>query len=137
MNIIYKLTEQQIEQLHQLYHQEWWTNTRSLAQTKQGIAGSQICIGLTDADGYLQGFARVLTDYTFKALIFDLIIANKQRGKGLGEQLINLIKTHPKLTDVASFELYCLPELEDFYAKHDFTKDVGGIKLMRCVSNNT
>ncbi|MCU4676567.1 GNAT family N-acetyltransferase [Catenovulum sp. 2E275] len=95
------------------------------------ISGSQICVAVVDVHGRLNGFARVLTDFTFKALIFDLIVAPDQRKTGLGNKLINLIKEHEKLKSVKCFELYCLPELEPFYINHGFTTDVDNIKLMR------
>ena len=54
---------------------EWWTRSRSLEETKQCVLGSQICIGITSEADNLVGFVRVLTDFTFKALIFDVIVA--------------------------------------------------------------
>ena len=84
--------------------------------------------------GALQAFARVLTDYTFKALIFDLIVSNKQRRKGLGKKIMLKIINHPKLQSVKHFELYCLPEMFNFYEEYGFSADVGKIKLMRLVN---
>ena len=65
--VINHLTKKQIGQLHQLYQGEWWSRTRTLLETRQCVVGSQICIGLATPDEQLVGFARVLTDYTFKA----------------------------------------------------------------------
>lgn len=131
MKIIYQFTDQQIKELHQLYQQEWWTNTRTLKQTISVVNGSQICIGLVNEQNQLCGFARVLTDYTFKALIFDVIVAKEARGKGLGDKLISLIKDHPELAQIKSFELYCLPDMFAFYQQHGFSTDIGDMKLMR------
>ena len=93
--------------------------------------GSQIRIGLTDDRGDLIGFARVITDYTFKALVFDVIVACAHRGKGLGEHLIKLVLEHPDLARVRHFELYCLPDVEPFYQRYGFSTEVGGVHLMR------
>ena len=131
MKVIHAFTDNQIHALHALYQQEWWTKGRSLMDTKKCIEGSQVCIGLIDDNDSLQGFARVLTDYIFKALIFDLIVAKEQRGKGLGDYLMSLIRNHQELKHVKHFELYCLPELFGFYEKHGFSKDVDDIRLMR------
>jgi len=131
MSIVEGLTEQQLVQLHELYSHEWWSDSRTLEQTKNCVAGSQLIIGITDISGNLIGFTRVLTDYTFKALMFDVIIHPDHRSKNLGGQLINLVKTHPKLANIAHFELYCLPELYEFYVKQGFSNDVGGMRLMR------
>jgi predicted GNAT family N-acyltransferase len=80
------------------------------------------------------GFSRVLTDYIFKALIFDVIVSEDKRGQGLGHQLLSLIKNHGQLKSVKHFELYCVPEMFAFYEKHGFTTNIGEIKLMRLVN---
>ena len=129
--IVYRLTGEHERQLHLLYQNEWWSKGRTLDETRRVVAGSQVCIGLTDATGKLIGFSRVLTDFTFKALVFDVIIAPEYRRAGLGDRLVSLLLEHEDLQRVRSWELYCLPELVPFYARHGFSDDVGGIRLMR------
>ena len=131
MRVIHELSDRNIEELHALYQAEWWTRGRSLEDTRRGVAGSQICIGIVDDASHLQGFARILTDFTFKALIFDVIVAPNQRGTGLGNRIMSLVENHPQLQQVKHFELYCLPEMFPFYEKHGFGTDVGEIRLMR------
>lgn len=131
MKVIEHLSAAQLDQLCELYQREWWCRGRSLEETAQGVAGSQLCIGLVDDDGQLQGFARVLTDYIFKAMIFDVIVAAEHRGNGLGQQLLTMIRQHPRLQRVRHFELYCLPELAEFYRQSGFSEQLGGIGLMR------
>ncbi|BBI99012.1 hypothetical protein FGKAn22_07050 [Ferrigenium kumadai] len=132
MKTIYELSDKHIGQLHQLYQNEWWSKARTLEDSRKCVANSQLCVALVDSQDNLAGFARVLTDFTFKALIFDVIVCENQRGKGLGGKLIGLIKSHEKLSAVTHFELYCLPGMNDFYAKYGFTTEVGSIQLMRC-----
>ena len=131
MEIIYELSIKQISQIHSLYQREWWTNQRTLEDTASCINGSQICIAIIDDDENVIGFSRVLTDYIFKALIFDVIVDSNFREKGIGNRLIHAIKSHPQLKNVKAFELYCLPEVEPFYSRHGFSTDLGGISLMR------
>jgi len=131
MEVIYKLSENQIKDLHNLYKNEWWTNQRTLEETRNCVHGSQICIGLIE-NNTLIGFVRVITDYTFKALIFDLIIDSNYRKKSLGKKLLNLIKSHEKIKNITHFELYCLPELKGFYEQFGFSGEIGGIELLRC-----
>jgi len=131
MELIYCLNDLQVEHLHQLYLSSWWAKDRSLEETRCCVAGSQICIGLTDATGYLIGFARVVTDYTFKALIFDVIVDESYQGQGYGQQIMEAICNHSDLERVKHFELYCLPEMASFYEPFGFTDKVGNISLMR------
>jgi len=130
-NVIYTFTESQIVELHQLYKNEWWTKDRTLEETRACLSGSQVCIGLTNNKDKLIGFVRVITDFVFKALIFDLIIDEKHRGEKLGKKLISLLKNHKSLSSVSHFELYCLAELEDFYKQLGFSDDINGIHLLR------
>ncbi|WP_338353401.1 GNAT family N-acetyltransferase [Thalassolituus oleivorans] len=118
-------------QVHALYQREWWTQGRTLEETKTCISGSQICIGVLEVDQNLIGFVRVLTDFTFKALIFDVIVEESYRSRGVGKYLIELVKSHKRLARVKHFELYCLPELVPFYRKQGFTTEVGGVALLR------
>lgn len=92
---------------------------------------------MTDSNDQLIGFARVLTDYIFKAMIFDVIVSEKHRGLGLGDKLIEPIKSHPALHQVRHFELYGLPDMEAFYERHGFTIKTGGVKLMRHTTRPT
>ncbi len=129
--VIYDFSSQHLEQLHQLYQTVWWANKRSFEQTVACVKGSQVCIGLLDDNERLVGFTRVITDGIFKAVIFDVIVSESQRGKKLGLRLMDLVKSHSVLKDVQHVELYCLPEMESFYSNLGFTTELGGVNLMR------
>ncbi|MCH9740956.1 MAG: GNAT family N-acetyltransferase [Epsilonproteobacteria bacterium] len=131
MKTINKLKKKHLTQLHKLYLAEWWTNTRTLEETEIAINNSSIVIGIVDENDDLQAFIRVLTDYVFKATVFDVIVADTARGQGLGHQLMELVATHKDLQKVKHFELYCRPEMADFYLSHGFSYEVGGMSMMR------
>lgn len=133
-SISYELSEQHVEQLHQLYQTVWWANTRSLEDTKRCVEGSSVCVAILDESNQLIGFARVVTDFIYKGIIFDVIVNQQYRGQGLGQQLMKAITSHPQLQAVQHLELYCLPEMEAFYQEYGFSLDVGGVSLMRCVN---
>ena len=77
------------------------------------------------------GLLVFVTDFIFKAIIFDVIVCSSQRGTGLGVKLMDSIQNHEELKDVTHLELYCLPEMEAYYQKFGFSTDVGNVRLMR------
>lgn len=56
MRVISELSTFQLQELHALYQNEWWTKGRTLEETQRVVAGSQICIGLVDEAGKLVPF---------------------------------------------------------------------------------
>ena len=134
MTVIYSFSPKQIEQVYLLHKQAWWSSGRTIEDTQRCIEGSQVCIGILDDDDNLVAFARVISDFIFKAIIFDVIVDKSHQGKGLGQKLMALIKSHEKLHTVKHFELYCLPDMEKFYEGFGFSTDIDGISLMRCVN---
>ncbi len=131
MKVIYQLNESHIVDLNALYQHEWWTSGRDLEQTRAGVSNSQLVVGLVDEANRLKAFCRVLTDYTFKALIFDIIVDSGCRNQGLGQQLLSLVKNHESLASVRHFELYCLPEMFEYYRTQGFSEALEGLSLMR------
>jgi GNAT superfamily N-acetyltransferase len=127
------LTDTQVRELHQLYQNEWWTKGRSLEQIERMLDHSDYVFGLCDSETRnLVAFARLLTDRTFKAFIFDVIVAPAHRKRGVGKVIIDRILAHPDLVSVKHFELYCLPELVPFYERWGFSAAaVNGIVLLR------
>ncbi len=79
----------------------------------------------------LVAFSRVLTDYTYKALLLDVIVAAPSRKAGLGRRLMGAVVNHPSLQRVQHIELYCLPELVPFYKQWGFADDLGELRFMR------
>lgn len=109
-------------ELYEFYKQEWWTEGRSFADVVHMLDHSDITLGCCSSDDRLVGFARVLTDFTFKAMIFDVIVHGDFRGRGVGQAIIDRIRGHETLTRVKSFELYCPDRLVPFHEKLGFAK---------------
>ena len=131
-NNIEQLTDEQTKQLHELYQQEWWTKGRSLEDVRSMLTNQPYVYGMCELEtGKLIGFARVLSDGVFKAVVFDVIVDPTHRGQAIGGKLMERILADPRLSRVSHFELYCLPELAPFYQSLGFSTDVGGVRLMR------
>lgn len=126
------LTRDQIDDLHSLYQQEWWTRGRSLDDLLCMLGNTPLIVAFADDEtGRLLAFARVLTDFVYKGLILDVIVAADQRGTGLGRKLMEAVINHPHLKAVQHLELYCRPELLPFYQQWGFTAELGELHFMR------
>lgn len=126
------LTEAQIADLYRLYQGEWWTNQRQEAEIRTMLKNCDLLFALVNTENdQLVGFARVLTDYVFKALILDVIVDESQRGSGLGRRLVEAITNHPALKEVRHLELYCRPDKVPFYQKWGFARASDGFNFMR------
>jgi GNAT superfamily N-acetyltransferase len=128
--IVANLTENQILQLWDLYKNEFWSYNRTIQDIVKMLAASDIIIGLVDESKELIGFTRVLTDFVYRATVYDVIVKQTHRKMGLGVRLIDAVVNHPKLVSVEQITLYCLPEMIPFYERWGFTTDVGEIRLM-------
>lgn len=114
------LTEPQIADLHALYQSEWWTQGRSLDDVRIMVENSSLMIGLVDQNERLVGFCRVLTDFVFRATIYDVIVAAALRGESLGRRLMDSVSRHPRLQRVSTIWLCCNPDVVPFYEKWGF-----------------
>ena len=130
--LIHQLSKAHVGQLHALYQQEWWTDGRCLEDVRTMLVHSDFVFGLCEPGSErLIGFARVLSDRVYKALIFDVIVATEARGRGVGQALMRAVLGHPDLRMVRHFELYCVPDMEPFYRQFGFTAEVSDVRLLR------
>lgn len=129
--IVETLTESQVSDLMDLYKNEFWSDKRTREDVVKMLASTDVIIGLVDECDRLIGFTRVLTDFVYKAMIFDVIIKPTHRKMGLGAKLMDAVLNHPKLQTVENFALNCLPHMMPFYERWGFSDDVGEIKFLR------
>jgi len=129
--IVETLTESQVSDLMDLYKNEFWSDKRTRDDVVKMLASTDVIIGLVDECDRLIGITRVLTDFVYRAMIFDVIIKPTQRKMGLGAKLMDAVLNHPKLQTVEHFYLNCLPNMMPFYERWGFSDDVGGLKFLR------
>lgn len=125
------LTESQVSDLMDLYKNEFWSDKRTRQDVVKMLASTDVIIGLVDECDRLIGITRVLTDFVYRAMIFDLIIKPTHRKMGLGAKLMDAVLNHPKLQTVENFALNCLPHMVPFYERWGFSDNVGEIKFLR------
>jgi GNAT superfamily N-acetyltransferase len=125
------LTDEQIDDLHRLYQDEWWSRGRERADIERMLKYSDLIVAFCDSDSKrLVAFSRILTDYVYRAVVFDVIVEPTYRGNGLGRILMDAIANHPALKSVETLILYCLPELIPMYKKWGFTDEIGQLRLL-------
>jgi GNAT superfamily N-acetyltransferase len=128
---------ERLPELMALFAEQWWTKGRKSEDVATMLDHTDLIAAVTDTDtGQLLGFARVITDFTYVAVLLDVMVAEASRGKGFGAMLLNALVNHPRLAHVESLELSCQENLEAFYARWGFTARVGGSRLMRRTTNS-
>lgn len=126
------LTEAQTDDLLLMYRGEWWTNRREPQDVRRMLEQCDVIVGFAASDsGRLVAFARVITDFVYKALVLDVIVAAEHRDKGLGRALMDRILDHPRLASVRHLELYCREEMIPFYRQWGFSVDPQDTRFMR------
>ncbi|MDH4120723.1 MAG: GNAT family N-acetyltransferase [Deltaproteobacteria bacterium] len=112
-----QLTPAQTEVLVGWYQQEWWSGGRQPKDVQRMLTHSKV-VALAGPDGQLAAFSRVVSDFTYKALILDVIVAPSLRGQGLGRRMMGEILE--RLKEVAHLELYCAGGMVPFYQSFGF-----------------
>ncbi len=121
LKLVHELNEPQIQQLLDLYSQQWWSPGRSLADVRTMLAHSSKIYALIEPDtGNLVAFCRVLTDFVFRGLLHDVMVDQSRQRQGIGRQLMEAVTRDPDLARVQSIGLWCKPDLVPLYQKFGF-----------------
>lgn len=108
------------EQVRGLYQTADWAKERTLEETEAILAQSSLVVSFWEEDR-LVAFARVLTDFVVRAVIFDVIVPRGDQGKGLGRLLMEKLLAHPSLEKVPAFFLMT-KDKQAFYTKFGFSR---------------
>jgi predicted GNAT family N-acyltransferase len=131
------LTNEQAKQLYELYQHEWWTKGRTLDDVHKMLINSDYIFGICESHSQeLMAFARVVSDRTYRAIIYDVSVAVDYRHQGLGSLLIEQIVSHPEISQLECIQLFCLPEMIPFYQKFGFTKPETSLLVRQRVENS-
>ena len=131
------LTNEQAKQLYELYQHEWWTKGGTLDDVHKMLINSDYIFGICESHSQeLMAFARVVSDRTYRAIIYDVIVAVDYRHQGLGSLLIEQIVSHPEISQLECIQLFCLPEMIPFYQKFGFTKPESSLLVRQRVENS-
>jgi predicted GNAT family N-acyltransferase len=84
-----------------LYREYDWWSDRDEADVRRALQNTDETVLLRDDDsGEAVAAARVMTDYVYYAMVYDVVVAADRRGEGLGQALVAAVHDHPRLQDV-------------------------------------
>jgi GNAT superfamily N-acetyltransferase len=87
-----------------VFSQAGWTKQRDTAAIQRMLAHTDVAI-LARLDGRPVGFARAITDRTFRAFIEDVIVVEDLRGAGVGKQMLARLEELISELGIARVEL--------------------------------
>jgi ribosomal protein S18 acetylase RimI-like enzyme len=105
-------------QLLGLFHQAPWAKGRSVDDAKEMLRHTDLTLCVWDGDRLI-GFGRVLTDFIYRATIWDVIVDRAYQGQGVGTEIVRRILNHPRLERVEHFWL--CTRRPGFYEKLGFS----------------
>nr|YP_010619185.1 hypothetical protein PNY92_pgp190 [Amplisiphonia pacifica]WAX03198.1 hypothetical protein [Amplisiphonia pacifica] len=106
---------------------------RPLKKVKLALDNSFLIVSLfcyRQSKKKLIGFARVTSDGSFNATIWDVAIDPEFQGQGLGKALMNEVIKQLRNHDISTITLFADPEVIKFYKHIGFIIDPDGVKGM-------
>jgi GNAT superfamily N-acetyltransferase len=112
-----------------LFQQAPWAKGRAPEDAREMLRHTDVAVTAWDGD-LLIGFGRVLTDYVYRASIWDVIVVKAYQRQGVGADIVKRILNHPRLKRVELFWL--CTRRPGFYEKLGFSsKDQTGMVWSR------
>lgn len=104
-----------------LYDQTWWAQGRNVEDVRRALEHSHPVVTAWRGSD-LVGFARVISDLTFRATVWDVIVRPDEQGRGVGTALMKFVLQHPDLQSVSQF-LLLTADKHGFYQRLGFTSE--------------
>nr|YP_009395288.1 hypothetical protein [Polysiphonia infestans]ARW64268.1 hypothetical protein [Polysiphonia infestans] len=121
-----------LEELEKLCDSVGWVR-RPLKKVKFALENSFLTISVFQIENKykrLIGFARVTSDGSFNATIWDVVIHPDFQGNGLGTILMNQVIKKLREYDISTITLFADPQVVKFYQHIGFIVDPDSVKGM-------
>ena len=110
----------QLRQLQQLLDaHSFWATGRSQREVSRMLAGSQAVVSAWQGSE-LVGFGRATSDWVFRAVLWDVVVAGEHQGRGLGRRIVETLLQEPALQGVERVYLMTTNS-SGFYEQLGFT----------------
>jgi GNAT superfamily N-acetyltransferase len=107
-----------VAQLLDLYGTTWWASERTTDEVRRALDHSHPLITAWDGASMI-GFTRVISDLTYRATIWDVIVRPAYQGRGVGDRMMQAVLDHPDLESVTMF-LLLTKDKHGFYERYGF-----------------
>jgi ribosomal protein S18 acetylase RimI-like enzyme len=98
----------------------FWASGRRPAQLGRMLSGSQVVVSAWQG-GALVGFGRATSDSVFRAVLWDVVVAEGQQGRGVGRRIVEALLASPPVA--AAERVYLMTTTgEGFYEKLGFSR---------------
>lgn len=101
-----------------LFQQAPWAKDRTLDDARDMLRHTDVALCAWDGER-LVGFGRVLTDFVYRATIWDVIVDQAYQKQGIGSEIVQRLLHHPRLKKVELFWL--CTRRPGFYEKLGFS----------------
>ncbi len=116
-------------ELIDLYRFTHWGKSRTLEQIDKMLQGSSLCFSVRHNDR-LVAFCRILTDFVFRASLWDILVHPDHQGRGLGTALMRYTLDHPAVKPIPLIVTYS-SDLIPFLKRLGFASNEGNLQLLR------
>lgn len=100
--------------------QSFWATGRSRSQLARMLRGSQVVVSVWEGST-LVGFGRATSDGVFRAVLWDVVVAEDQQGRGVGRRIVEALLRSPQVA--AAERVYLMTTTgEGFYEKLGFSR---------------
>ena len=108
-----------LKKLKRLFDENtFWAKGRSLKKLKIMLSNSTVIITVWNQNKLI-GFGRANSDYSFRSVLWDIVVANDNQGKGIGSMLVKALINSPKIKSVEKIYLMTT-HCSNFYEKKGF-----------------
>lgn len=98
----------------------FWATGRRPAQLRRMLAGSQVVVSAWQGPA-LVGFGRATSDGVFRAVLWDVVVAESQQGRGVGRRIVESLLASPAVGGVERVYLMTTTG-QGFYERLGFSR---------------
>ena len=106
----------------------YWQSHLTLDRLNLLIKNSR-CFFAKNSDNRIIGFSRVLTDYRSFASLWDVVVDEQHRGKGIGVALMRQVFSDPVLADIENWILFT-DTAKKLYEQFGFTSEASNVRFV-------